>query len=444
MGGQSQEAGVPSSSVSPLPPVYYDSLLNGLRLLLVERKEEPTITLSLMVENGAVFDRARKSGTTAVMARAMMLGARDLSGSTIAERLKALGATVEVTVTADAVQILVEAPSRGAAELLPLMARFVAFPTFPAEDVARLKQEYLAVLRARRSDPAVRADEEFLKALYSPHPYGRVPEGTEEEVAALTPYDLVQHHRRFFIANRASLVIVSDLSPPTLLPLVRPSFGQLLKGNPVAASFLPPASHSGLAIKVYDRADLGESHIRIGYFGLDRFGEDYFPALVLGEVLTTDRLPRLAGSDHRESGCRFELRSLRGFFVCGMAVPSAKTAETIAELQRLFAELRSQGVTDREVEAAKSRLIERFIAQGKTSREIARLLARIELYGLGRDYPQKFRERVERVTVADVTRVAERYVPSSAAVIVIVGPAASFVESLKPWGTVDVVTATPK
>lgn len=442
VGGQGQET---PSAASPIPPVYVDNLLNGLRVLIVERKGESTITLSLLVENGSVFDLARKTGTAAVMARAMLRGARDLGGPTIVERLEALGARVDVSVTVDAVHILLEAPSRAATELIPLMARFVSFPTFAAEEVARVKHNYLAELRARRTDPAARADEEFLKALYSPHPYGRPPEGTEEEVAALSPYDLLRHHRRFFIANKASLVIISDLSPQVLMPLVRPYFGALLKGDPVPASFLPPAAHTGITIKVYDRADLTESHIRLGYFGLEKFNEDYFPALVLGQILTTDRLPRLIGStDQRpELGCRFELRSFRGFFVCQAVVPSAKTAETIADLLRLFSEIRTQGVTEAEVNAATSRLIERYNSRMTQAKEIVHELHQIELYGLGRDYPQKFPERLSRVTPADVKRVADKYLPSSTAIIAVVGPARSFAENLKSLGAVEIVNAPP-
>ncbi|HXF04895.1 MAG TPA: pitrilysin family protein [Blastocatellia bacterium] len=445
VGGQGQETPTSSSTASPIPPVYVDNLLNGLRVFIVERKGEPTITLSLLVENGSVFDLARKTGTAAVMVRAMLRGARDLSGQTIAERLEALGARVDVSVTVDAMHILLEAPSRGATELIPLMARFVSFPTFAAEEVTRVKQQYLAELRTRRTDPAARADEEFLKALYQPHPYGRPPEGTEEEVAALSPYDLLRHHRRFFIANKASLVIISDLSPQALMPLVRPYFGAFLKGDPVPASFLPPSAHTGITIKVYDRPDLTESHIRIGYFGLEKFNEDYFPALILGQILTTDRLPRLIGSSDQRaaSGCRFELRSFKGLFLCQAAVPGAKTVETVAGLLRLFAEIRTHGVTEAEVNAAASRLIEHYSSRMTQAREIARELHRIELYRLGRDYPQKFRERLSRVTPTDVKRVADKYLPSSTAIIAVVGPAHSFAENLKSLGAVEIVNAPP-
>lgn len=446
LAGGRQQPPPPSSPASPTPPVHYDSLLNGLRVLIVERKGEPTITLSLLVENGAVFDLARKSGTAAVMARAMLHGARDLSGPTIAERLRVLGARVDISVTTDSMRIVVEAPARGATELIPLMARFVSFPTFPAEEVARVKQDYLEELRARRRDPAVRADEEFLKALYSPHPYGRPPEGIEEDVAALSPHDLLRHHRRFFIANKASLVIIGDLSPQALMPLVRPSFGALLKGDIVPASFLPPAAHAGIAIKVDDRPDLTESHIRIGYFGLEKFDEDYFPALVLSQILSSERWPRLIGSGNQrlESGCRFELRSFKGFFVCQAAVPSAQTAEALAGLLGLFAEIRTQGVTEAEVTAAASRLIEQYYSRLTEAREIARQLHEIELYRLGRDYPQKFRERLSRVTPADVQRVADRYLPSSTAIIAVVGPAKAFAEKLKSLGAVEIINAPAK
>jgi len=63
------------------------------------------------------------------------------------------------------------------------------------------------------------------------------------------------------------------------------------------------------------------------------------------------------------------------------------------------------------------------------------------LYGLGRDYPQKLSDRINQVTLADVQRVAEKYLPRQNLIITVVGRAEDFAEDLKKIGKVEIVPA---
>jgi zinc protease len=416
------------------PSAYYDNLLNGLQVILIQRPTDGKTLLNLTYKSGATFDLAGKSATAAITARALLLGAQDLSAATIAGRLTALEAKFDFATTWDSTTITLEAPSRAMPELIQILGRCLSRPTFEEAEFLRFKQQYIAELLAERADPSRIAGSELLKSLYSPHPYSRPALGRAEEAANVTRNDLIRHHSRFFIANTATLVIISDLTPTFLMPLIKPHFGAMLKGKIVLPTFLGPTPAEGVRIKLVDRRDLSESQIRLASFGLERFDEDYFPALVLAESLNLSRLKNLAAAR-----LDFGLRSSnKGVVTISAASPSSQTAPTISDLLRTLGDVRAVGLSAEELAAGKQRLIENYPSQIATERQLAEQIQLIELYGLGRDYPQRFSDRVNQVTLADVKRVAEKYLSTTNLVITIVGRADQSAEELKKLGTVEI------
>ncbi len=420
---------------SSLPNAYYDQLLNGLQVIVLERPGASEAILSLMIKSGAAFDRAGKSGTAALTARALWLGAEDLSGTTLRERLAALEARVQTEVTWDSTTITVEAPARGLPELIRLVARVVSRPTFDAEAVAALKEQFLEEVKAKSSDPAALADALWYRALYHPHPYARPSEGLPEEIATITPLDLARHHARFFIANNATLIIFSPFSPSAVMPLIRPYFGALLKGKIAPSTFVVPTPAQGVRIMIRDFPEAPLVHLRLGSFGLERFSEDYFPALILAEALCFRYAREFPGTLSSVS-CRFELRTHRGPFLLSLAVPRESVVLAIERALHILTEMRSHGPTDEELAEAGRRWRERSV---QTPREIVHALHLIELHGLGRDYVQKLPERLQQVTREDVKRVAERYLSPQDLLIVLVGRDHEFAEALKAFGSVNVL-----
>jgi len=421
---------------------YYDYLLNGLQVIILERPEASEALLSLMIKSGAAFDRAGKSGTAALTARAIWLGAEDLSEATLRQRLTALEATIHTEVTWDATTITVTAPARSLPELIRLMARVVSRPTFDAAALATLRARFLDEVNAARNDPARIADHEWYRALYHPHPYARPAEGTPEEIAAITPLDVARHHARFFIANNATLIVFSPFAPDTLMPLIRPNFGAMLKGKPVPPTFVAPASAHGVRIILRDLPDAPLAHVRIGSFGFERFSDEYVPALVLAEAirLRYEREGAKAESPPTDVRCRFDLRTHRGPFLLSFAVPHAGIVSAIERALELLKAMRTEGPTAEELAEAQRRLEERLTPKALAPRHVIEALHFIELYGLGRDYVSQLAARLSRVTREDVLRVAEKYLASDDLLIVIVGRAHGLAEALKPLGTVEVKT----
>jgi zinc protease len=225
------------------------------------------------------------------------------------------------------------------------------------------------------------------------------------------------------------MIVVGDVTPASVLPLLEASFGGW---KPQAAAAVPhvqqPAAPQRTRREVYlvDKPDAPQSQIRIGIVGVPRSTPDYFPVQVMNTILGGAFSSRLNLNLREEHGytygafSSFDMRLLPGPFSAGAGVQTDKTSES---LQEFFKELTGilQPVPADELARAKNYVSLRFPAGFETTGDISRRLEEVLVYGLPDDYFSRYVQNIEAVTAADVQRVAKQYLPSDRLAVVVVG-----------------------
>ena len=105
----------------------------------------------------------------------------------------------------------------------------------------------------------------------------------------------------------------------------------------------------------------------------------------------------------------------------------------------LIKEYQESGPTDEELKEAKSYLTGSYPLNFETPSNIAGQLQGVELYNLGSDYIENYRDRVNAVTKEDVIRVARKYLHSDDMLFVVVSKADEVKEDLERFGPVEVL-----
>lgn len=434
-----------SSMSSPLPPVYYDSLLNGLQVLIVERPDEPEVTIGFMITRGSAFDLVGREGTADLTARLVMRGSQPVNNKPLAQQFQDLDVEADFSVTLDATRFIVHAPPRNLPLLFPVLAAILTRSEFPETEVATLKQQRLDELRQRPPSLTMLMDAELFRWVFARHPYARPPAGTGESIQNLTAADIERHYRRFYLANNAVLTVVGNVSSQALMPLIRPTFGALRRGQPVPSTFTAPAKPSGIHIKVIDRTDQTEAHLQLGYLTVPRHHEDFLPLLLLHSALNRvpdsplARLANTLASERVTFASRLDAGALAGIFVFSASAPSRLVPTVASTLLKFIESLRSDGLPLSELTAAKLSLTASLSDRLRTNRQIVEQLQEVELYALGRDYLHTFAQRVQQVTPEQIKRVAATYFSTTDLYLVVAGPVAPIMEELKKLGMVEVV-----
>jgi zinc protease len=131
-----------------------------------------------------------------------------------------------------------------------------------------------------------------------------------------------------------------------------------------------------------------------------------------------------------------------GTFSVFAGTQSIRTVETITELKAEIEALRTQPVTAEEVARAKDQLLNGWIFEYDTRDKVLAAQVRLAFFGYPSDYLEKYREGLEKVTPADVERVAKKYVDLSKLAILVVGNQKQIQPPLSKLGDVKMLDIT--
>lgn len=400
-------------------------LENGLVVLHAERRNLPLVMVTLLVKAGSMDEPAQKAGLANLAAGLLTEGTKSRSSTQLSEQVAFIGAKLGASAGADYSTITLSVLKRHVEKGFELFSDALLEPTFPPEEIRRRKDLIKASLIRREEEPSFLASRAFIKAVYGEHPYGRLLEGSPESIEKITRNEIVDFHSKRFLPNNSILSVVGDLGPEELDGLVETYLGRWAK-KPVPARegfTLPPPEHRVVEI---DR-DLTQANILLGHRGISRDHPDYYALAVMNYILGGGGFSsRLMDSVRDGMGLAYSIYSSAssqmeaGDFRVGVQTKNASADEVIKEILRQMKKMREEKVTKEELEDARSFLIGSFPRRLDTMRKIADFLSLVEFYGLGPDYPEKYRQYISNVTREDILRVAKIHLHPDKYVLVVV------------------------
>jgi zinc protease len=397
---------------------------NGTRVYFVESHVLPILDVQVDFDAGAARDPADKSGVASLTQGLLDSGAGGLDEETLAERLTDLGAQLSGVADNDraglSLRTLSSAREREGA--LALLQTVLNRPEFPAAVLAREKARAISGLREADTKPDAIGAKRFARALYGDHPYGRSP--TVESVSAIGRDDLVAHYRTHYVAPRAVVSIVGDVTRAQAEAIARQLTGDLPQGEPLADIpdvTLPQATTEQIAHPA------NQSHIFVGQPAIRRGDPDFFPLQVGNYILGGGGfVSRLTKEVREKRGYAYSVYSYfnpqrqPGAFQIGLQTERSQASAALKVVDETLAAFMDKGPTEDELRAAKRNLVDGFSLRLDSNRKLLDSLAVIGFYGLPLDWLSKFPERAEAVTAAQVKDAFQRRLSARNMVRVIV------------------------
>lgn len=422
--------GTPPVPSVPRPERF--TLGNGLRVLTVHRPELPRVAARLVVPAGSAADPEGTPGAAAMVGALLTEGTERASGVELNERIDALGASIGACVGHDFAEIDVGLLSETLEEGLALLAEVVARPVFPPREVARIRAETLDGLEARLDEPANVADDAVGSGVFGDgHPYGRLPVGSVEGVAALGREELVSFHAERYRPEGSFLVLAGDLGEG-IEALLERMLGSWMGSVPrTSYPAAPAAAERAGQIERVVWEEGAQSEIRLAGLGIPRDHPDWIPGAVANYILGGSTITGRLGANLREDkGWTYGVRSgfaagvQAGGWVVETAVDAGATAAALTEIHRELERMVGEPVEEEELARAREALILSLPRAFESPHRIVARLATVEAFDLPRDYWERFPDAVRRVSADEVRRVARAYFSPDALVRVTVGPRA--------------------
>ncbi|HWL40097.1 MAG TPA: pitrilysin family protein [Gemmatimonadaceae bacterium] len=446
------EASLPKGTAPPrfsLPQIQRRTLVNGLDVLVVEHHELPVVTLNLVVKSGSASDPAGRAGLANAVASLLDEGTATRSAIDISEQLAAIGAQLSTAAAWDATTLTLTALTRHSDAALRIFSDVLLNPAFADAEVERFRTSRLTALAQRRDDATAISGVVYPAILYgAEHPYGRPSQGDEASTRALSAADVRSFYAANFLPNNATLIVVGDVRPDDVVAKLEQSLAGWKAGVVAPVKVDPPSPRAGSAIYIVDRPGAAQSVINIGHVGVARSSPDYFPLLVLNNLLGGQFMSRVNLNLRENKGytygarTSFDYRRGAGPFAATAGVQTAVTRESVAEFLKELRGIRGAiPVTEEELANAKRGLTLGFPRSFETPAQIAARLADVALYGLPPDYFDNYVANIERVTVADISRVANAAIDPSRLAILVVGDRKVIEPALRTFaGLADTIT----
>ena len=421
-----------------IPKPFETTLPNGLKVVVFEDNRLPLVSYRLAFKTGEIYDPKDSVGLTSALTSMLNEGTRTRSSKQLAEEIERLGASISASSNDDNTVIAGSALSLYGADVMRLMADMVLNPTFPESELALYKKNTLENLKYQRSQPAFLAGEQISKLLYGTHPYS-VVSPSAADVEKLTREKLTTFRDKMLVPNNATLIVVGDVSRDALLKQIKDNFGDWKKGSVEEMKFPAPPARAATTLTVVDRPGSIQSNIVIANLAIDRSNPDYFPVLVMNQVLGAGASSRLFMNLREAKGytygaySQFDTKRLAGNFQATAEVRTPVTGDSLKEFFYELNRIRADKATEKELKDAKSYLTGVFPLKAETQEGLTNLLVSQQLYDLPADYLQTYRDKVNAVTLDDVEKAANKYITPDKLAIVIVGDAGEVLPQIKAY-----------
>jgi zinc protease len=406
----------------PKPDQYRTTLSNGLVVYIAEDHDIPWFNGSLSVRTGPFLEPKDKLGVAGFTSIVMREGGTTtMTGEQINERMDFLAGSVSPTG--------LSIHTRHLDEGLKIWMDLLNNPAFPEDKLRREKDLALPSIRNRNKNVSEVANRVYRQLVYG-EDSPIAAERTEATVNSITRKDLIAWHQKYWGANNAILIVTGDFKKAEMLQKLEATFGKW-RAAEKAVPAIPKVQQAakGGVYMVQPEVIPNQGIIQIGHVGIMQDDPDY-PAVdmmnyILGGGSFSSRITKVVRTDN---GLAYSTSSSFGG---GILYPGTFTAScqtknsTVVFASQLMLDLiegmRAGEVSEADLAMAKKARLDSFPAMFPSISNIVSNFASLEFNNRPMDYYDKYEARYGKVTLAEIKRVAQKWLQPDKMIILVGG-----------------------
>jgi zinc protease len=386
----------------------------GIEIWLVREPTVPLIAMDFAFRGGSSQDPTDKPGVASMVAGLIDEGSGNLDSRAFHERAESKAIEISFSATRDLFSGSLRTLVENKDEAFELMRTSLTSPHFDPADVERIRGETLAILRRETTSPNDIASKKWWETAFAGHPYANSARGTLDTVATITADDLRGYVKNVFARDRLKVGIVGNIDAATAGALVDKVFA----GLPAHANLreVPAMQPRGLGQVERVELDVPQSVVLVGGIGIPRNDPDFMAAFLVNHILGGGSMSSRLYTEVREKrGLAYSIYSTlvpldsAALFMAATATRTEASGQTLDLVLQEIRRIADNGPTAEELAKAKSYQKGSFPLRFDTSTKIAQQLVLMQAEGLPIDYIDTRNSLVDAVTLADVQRVAKRF-----------------------------------
>jgi zinc protease len=423
-------------------------LKNGMVIFLQEDHELPLIDGTARIRGGSVNEPADKTGLMDIYGEVWRTGGtKSQTGDQLDDFLEVRAAKVETGSSTDSTTISFSCLKADLDDVFKAFVDVLQNPEFRADKIDLAQKEEGDGISRRNDDVGEIAQRETVKLAYgADNPYARVPEYST--VAAITRQDLIDWHGKYVHPNNIILGISGDFDAAAMEARLRAVFDAWPKGPALPKNEIQYApAKPGYYLVPKD--DVNQSTIHMVALGTTRDNPDYYAINVFNEAFGGGFSSRLFNDIRTKRGLAYGVNGgigtnfgHPGILQISIGTKSGTTVEAIHAADENIDNLATHPITEEEIQHAKDGILNAFIFRLDSPDKILGERMTYEYYGYPPDWLDKYQAEIKNVTVADVNRVAAKYLHKDQLAVLVVGNTKDFDKPLSSLGAVKEIDIT--
>ena len=423
---------------------------NGIILYLAEDPSLPVLDVHAVFRAGTLYEPDSRPGVAQLTASQLRNGGTQrLAFDALNEELEVFGASIEASVSGEAISLSLSALAKDTDRVLQIFADVIRLPAFHPDPLQTAKGRITEDLRRLADSPPRLLAREFNRTMYTEaYPLGRPL--TPAQVEAIRREDLEAHHRRFFHPNNMLLAVVGDFRREEMAAKIEALFGTWSKATLDLPALPEVRTRFERGVYIVPRG-LTQASLALGHFGIKRTNPDRYAIeimdLILGGSGFTSRIMERVRTEEGLAysvGTSFPTTSRDiSLFRATVQTKNENVPRAVSAILEEMARIQREPVTPEELDRAKEAFINSFVFRFTSRYGTVVQLLTLEFDGYPSDYYESLLDRYRAVTAADIQRVARQYLHPDASTIVVVGDATRFESAMAAFGPVHRLSVDP-
>ncbi len=424
----------PAPSVNLGKPQTFE-LKNGLKVLVVEDKKLPRVLFNLTIDND-IYAEGDKIGTGALFSDMMGTGTQKTSKEDFEDEVEFMGATLEVFGSGAYAAGL----SKYSDRLLEMMAEAILMPKFDQDQLDKFRNQSIEGIKSsEKSAASIASKVRSALAFGKDHPFGEFE--TIESFENVTLEDIQNYYDTFFVPGNAYLIVSGDVDFKKVRKQINKLFKKWKGDDAPSETYKVADNVKQTEINFVDVPNAVQSEVHLIYTtNLTLDHPDYFPVLIANQIAGGGFESYLNKTLREDKAWTYGARSS----LAASKNPTAFRASTSGKLEvtdsialemiKQINRIREEKVDEKLLANAKATFAGSFIREASKPRNISNYALRIKTQNLPEDFYEKYLENLDKVTVEDVYRVANKYFRTDQARIVIASKGSEVANALEATG----------
>ncbi|MFA6077227.1 MAG: pitrilysin family protein [Candidatus Paceibacterota bacterium] len=337
-------------------------LKNGLRVITVPMKDNPTVTVLVLVEAGSKYEDKKVNGISHFLEHMCFKGTtKRPKAIDISKELDSLGSLYNAFTAQEYTGYYAKSDARHFKQIFDIVSDIYLNSTFPDSEMQKEKGVIIEEINMYEDMPQRHVQDLMMKLLYGDQPAGWNVAGEKKNILNMKREDFVEYKNQHYLPEATVLIVAGQVTEKEVLQEVNKIFGRVLRGKKGGKAKVKDAQSKTEVLVNFKKTD--QTHFVLGVRTYDLFNKKNAVLSVLGGVLGGGMSSRLFVKLREEMGVGYYVRAYNdsytdhGFFQISAGVDNKRIDEVLLAILLECRKLKEFKVSEEELNKVKEYLV---------------------------------------------------------------------------------------